>query len=163
MRLALQHEFVFVSKEKGELTSSGSFWMERLFQYKNEASVRECAILSDDIIVYIMGFLSWIPTYNPEPRRSEKEFGLHYTGITKIEKDGADVAIQLFRFLIAMFSLAPETIKLTGSFRWTEGEDDGEYEVLSFDRDLLCSQLETLVTLFKKVQKEEGYLLHFGV
>lgn len=58
MRLALQHEFVFVSKEKGELTSSESFWMERLFQYKNEASVRECVILSDDIIVYITDFLS---------------------------------------------------------------------------------------------------------
>lgn len=88
---------------------------------------------------------------------------MHYTGITKIEKDGADVAIPLFHSLIAMFSLAPVTIELTGSFGWTEGEDDGEYEKLSFDRDFLCSQLKSLVVLFKKVQKEEGYLLHFGI
>ncbi|CAI8975868.1 hypothetical protein EMIT079MI2_70018 [Bacillus sp. IT-79MI2] len=40
-------------------------------------------------------------------------------GITKIEKEGAEIAINLFRSLVNLFSLGPEKIELTGSFQWT--------------------------------------------
>ena len=92
-------------------------------------------------------------------------FGLDYLGVTKIEKEGANKAVNLFRSLIHLFSLAPETIELTGAFQWINGTDDtnGEYEKLFFNRDILCAQLRSLFTLFHKVKSEEGYILHFGI
>lgn len=161
--MALQHEFVFVSHEKGELSSKDFSWNDMEFSYKDGTAVEEYVILSDEFILYILDFLRWIPTYNPS--RRENGFGLHYHGITKIEKEGANIAVNLFRSLINLFSLAPETIELTGAFQWTYSTDDpnGEYEKLSFNRDILCAQLQSLVTLFYKVRSEKGYILHFGI
>ncbi|WP_020061986.1 hypothetical protein [Bacillus sp. 123MFChir2] len=161
--MAMQHEFVFVSYEKGELSSEDLEWIEKSFFYKKSASEDDCVILSDEIVVYLLDFFNWLPTHIPP--KKETGFGLHYHGITKIEKEGANIAVNVFRSLIHLFSLAPETIELTGSFQWTCGTDDtnGEYEKLSFNRDILCVQLQSLVTLFYKVKSEEGYILHFGI
>lgn len=158
--MAMQHEFIFVSHEKGELSSEDFSWNNRGFSYKDGTAVEEYVILSDEFILYILDFLRWIPTYNPS--RRENGFGLHYHGIIKIEKEGANIAVNLFRSLIHLFSLAPETMELTGSFQWTDG-DDGEYEKLFFNRDTLCAELQSLVKLCYKVKCEEGYILHFGI
>lgn len=161
--MALQHEFVFVSNEKGESSSEDFFWNDKAFSYKDGTAVEECVILSDEFVMYVIDFLQWLPTYNPSRRKYE--FGINYYGITKIEKEGAKIAANLFQSLISLFSLAPEKIELTGSFQWQDGEniEDGEYEQLSFDRNVLCTELEQLVRLLQKVKQEEGYLLHFGV
>ncbi|MDM5189330.1 coproporphyrinogen III oxidase [Bacillus sp. DX4.1] len=160
--MALQHEFVFVSNEKGELSSEDFSWNNREFCYKDGTAVEECVILNDEIVLYVSDFLHWIPTYNPS--RREKGFGIHYYGITKIEKEGAKIAVDLFRSLISLFSLAPEKIELTGSFQWTSDcNTDGEYEKIFLKRDILCAELESLVKLCYKVKEGEGYLLHFGV
>ncbi|WP_459500063.1 coproporphyrinogen III oxidase [Bacillus sp. C1] len=160
--MALQHEFVFVPNEQGELGVEDFSWNDSAFFYKDGTIIEDCVILHDEIIMYISDFLYGIPTYNPSKR--EKGFGLHYYGITKIEKEGAEMAGKLFRSLIGLFSLAPENIKLTGSFQWTNGYDtDGEYERLMFDRDILCEKLESLVRLLHKVEEGKGYILHFGV
>jgi len=142
--VALQHEFVFVSNEKGELSSEDFSWHDREFFYKDGMVVEECVIFSDEIVLYVSDFLQWIPTYNPF--KKEKGFGIHYYGITKIEKEGAEIAINLFRSLVNLFSLGPEKIELTGSFQWTvECDTDGEYEHLVFNRDILCTELESLI------------------
>lgn len=160
--MALQHEFVFVSNEKGELNSEDFSWHDRQFFYKDGSVVEDCVILSDEIVLYVSDFLQWIPTY--DPFRKEKRFGLHYYGITKIENEGAEIAIDLFRSLANLFSLGPEKIELTGSFQWTvDCDTDGEYEQLIFNRDILCADLKSLVKLLHKVKEGEGYLLHFGV
>ncbi|KFN12676.1 hypothetical protein [Bacillus pseudomycoides] len=160
--MALQHEFVFVSNEKGELSSEGFSWHDREFFYKDGTVVEECVIFSDEIVLYVSDFLQWIPTYNPF--KKEKGFGIHYYGITKIEKEGAEIAINLFRSLVNLFSLGPEKIELTGSFQWTvECDTDGEYEHFSFNRDILCTELESLIRLLYKVEAGEGHLLHFGI
>ncbi|PEA53611.1 coproporphyrinogen III oxidase [Bacillus pseudomycoides] len=161
--MALQHEFVFVSNEKEELSSKDLDWIEKSFCYKKRALAEDCVILSDEIVVYLLDFFNWLPTHIPP--KKETGFGLHYYGITKIEKEGADIAVNLFRSLIHLFSLAPETIELTGSFQWTFGTEDtnGKYEKLFFNRDILCAQLQSLVMLFHKVKCEEGYILHFGI
>nr|WP_240517532.1 coproporphyrinogen III oxidase [Bacillus pseudomycoides] len=142
--MALQHEFVFVSNEKGELSSEDFSWHDREFFYKDVMVVEECVIFSDEIVLYVSDFSQWIPTYNPF--KKEKGFGIHYYGITKIEKEGAEIAINLFRSLVNLFSLGPEKIELTGSFQWTvECDTDGEYEHLVFNRDILCTELESLI------------------
>ncbi|MDC2864515.1 coproporphyrinogen III oxidase [Bacillus sp. BP-3] len=158
--MALQHEFIFVSKEKGELRTEDFSWNDREFSYKDGTAVEEYVILSDEFILYIMDFLCWLPTYNPS--RGENGFGINYYGITKIEKEGAETAENLFRSLMSLFSVAPETIELTGAFQWTD-DTDGDYEKMFFDRDILCAQLQSLVKLFHKVKSEEGYILHFGI
>ncbi|EOP51625.1 hypothetical protein IIW_02380 [Bacillus cereus VD136] len=74
--MALQHEFVFVSNEKGELSSEDFSWHDREFFYKDGMVVEECVIFSDEIVLYVSDFLQWIPTYNPF--KKEKGFGIHY-------------------------------------------------------------------------------------
>ncbi|MDM5155808.1 coproporphyrinogen III oxidase [Bacillus sp. DX1.1] len=160
--MALQHEFVFVSHEKRELSFEDFDWIAKSFGYKKDAAVEDCVILSDEIVLYLLDFLNWLPTYIPAKR--EKGFGIHYYGITKFEKEGAEKAIDLYQSLISIFSLAPEKIELTGSFQWTSDcNTDGEYEKIFLNRDILCAELESLVKLCYKVKEGEGYLLHFGV
>ncbi|GAB6442268.1 MULTISPECIES: coproporphyrinogen III oxidase [Bacillus] len=108
--------------------------------------------MSDEIIVYLLDFIHWIPVYYPAKRA--EGFGIHYNGITKIGQQGAVIAEQLFCSLISMFSLAPETIELTGQFQWGNDKNtDGEYERYVFDRDKLCQDLQSFIHLLHKVKK----------
>ncbi|KFM99199.1 coproporphyrinogen III oxidase [Bacillus clarus] len=161
--MALQHEFVFVSNDKEVLDFEGMDWIETSFLYKKEAKIEECVVLSDEVIVYLLDFIHWMPTYILAKR--EEGFGIHYYGITKIEQKGAAVAEQLFCLLVSMVSLTPETIELTGSsYQWEdENITDGEYEKYVFDRDTLCLELESFIRLLRRVKGGEGYILHFGI
>ncbi|PEC23130.1 coproporphyrinogen III oxidase [Bacillus cereus] len=160
--MALQHEFVFVSYEKKGLDLKGVNWIEDCFLYKEEATIDECVVLSDEIIIYLLDFIHWIPVYHPATRA--EGFGIHYYGITKIEQKGAVVAEQLFCLLVSMFSLAPETIELTGRFQWeNDNNTDGEYERYVINRDKLCRELEFFIRLLRRVKKGEGYILHYGI
>ncbi len=160
--LALQHEFVFVSNEKNGLDFIGIDWIELCFLYKEEATIDECVVLSDELIVYLLDFTHWIPTYYPAKRA--EGFGIHYYGITKIEQQGAVIAEQLFCSLVNMFSLAPETIELTGQFQWeNDNNTDGEYERYVFARDKLCQDLNSFIRLLCRVKNGEGYILHYGI
>ncbi|MED3124614.1 coproporphyrinogen III oxidase [Bacillus wiedmannii] len=159
--MALQHEFVFVSNEK-RLDFKGIDWIELCFLYKEEATIDECIVLSDELIVYLLDFIHWIPVYYPAKRA--EGFGIHYYGITKIEQQGAVIAEQLFCSLVNMFSLAPETIELAGQFRWENDDStDGEYERYVFDRDGLCRDLNSFIHLLRRVKNGEGYILHYGI
>ncbi|WP_433772405.1 coproporphyrinogen III oxidase [Bacillus wiedmannii] len=158
--MALQHEFVFVSYEKKGLDLKGVNWIEDCFLYKEEATIDESVVLSDEIIVYLLDFIHWIPVYYPAKRA--EGFGIHYYGITKIEQKGAVVAEQLFCLLVSMFSLAPETIELTGPFQWeNDNRTDGEYERYVFDRDKLCLELESFIHLLHRVKKGIFCILEF--
>ncbi|MDH4423903.1 coproporphyrinogen III oxidase [Bacillus cereus] len=140
----------------------GVNWIEDCFLYKEEATIEECVVLSDELIVYLLDVIHWIPVYYPAKRA--EGFGIHYYGITKIEQKGAVVAEQLFSLLISMFSLAPETIELTGQFQW-ENENDtaGKYEKYVFNRDTLCLEIESFIRLLRRVKNAEGYILHYGI
>ncbi|GAB6455527.1 hypothetical protein bcgnr5390_58710 [Bacillus luti] len=61
-----------------------------------------------------------------------------------------------------MFSLAPETIELTGQFQW-ENDTSGEYEKYVFDRDTLCLEIESFICLLRRVKNGEGYVLRYGI
>lgn len=87
--LTLQHEFVFISNEK-RLDFKDVDWIEFCFLYKEEATIDECIVLSDELIVYLLDFIQWIPVYYPAKRA--EGFGIHYYGITKIEQQGAVIA-----------------------------------------------------------------------
>ncbi|KAB2460664.1 coproporphyrinogen III oxidase [Bacillus sp. CH126_4D] len=159
--MALQHEFVFVSNEK-RLDFKGIDWIELCFLYKKEATIDECVVLSDELIVYLLDFIHWIPTYYPAKR--EEGFGIHYYGITKIEQQGAVIAEQLFGSLVSMFSLAPEIIELTGQFQWeNDNNTDGEYERYVFNRDKVCQDLQSFIRLLRRVKNGEGYIVHYGI
>ncbi|HDR4422953.1 TPA: coproporphyrinogen III oxidase [Bacillus cereus] len=159
--MALQHEFVFVSNEK-RLDFKCMDWIELCFLYKEEATIDECVVLSDELIVYLLDFIHWIPTYYPAKRA--EGFGIHYYGITKIEQQGAVIAEQLFCSLVNMFSLAPETIELTGQFQWENDKNtDGEYERYVLDREKLCQGLQSFIHLLGRVKNGEGYILHYGI
>jgi len=74
------------------------------------------------------------------------------------------IAEQLFCSLVSMFSLAPETIELTGRFQWeNDCKTDGEYERYVFDRDKLCQDLKSFIRLLRRVKNGEGYILHYGI
>ncbi|HDX9631790.1 TPA: coproporphyrinogen III oxidase [Bacillus cereus] len=159
--MALQHEFVFISNEK-RLDFKEVDWIELCFLYKEEATIDECIVLSDELIVYLLDFIHWVPVYYPAKRA--EGFGIHYYGITKIEQQGAVIAEQLFCSLVSIFSLAPETIELTGQFQWgNDNNTDGEYERYVFDRDKLCQDLQSFIHLLRRVKNGEGYILHYGI
>ncbi|WP_257127513.1 coproporphyrinogen III oxidase [Bacillus sp. AFS094611] len=137
-------------------------WIDLCFLYKEEATIDECVVLSDELIVYLLDFIHWIPTYYPAKRA--EGFGIHYYGITKIEQRGAVIAEQLFCSLVSMFSLAPEIIELTGQFQWENGNNtDGEYERYVFNRDKLSQDLQSFICLLRRVKNGEGYILHYGI
>ncbi|MFJ8524524.1 coproporphyrinogen III oxidase [Bacillus cereus] len=159
--MALQHEFVFISNEK-RWDFKEVDWIELCFLYKEEATIDECIVLSDELIVYLLDFIHWVPVYYPAKRA--EGFGIHYYGITKIEQQGAVIAEQLFCSLVSIFSLAPETIELTGQFQWeNDNNTDGEYERYVFDRDKLCQDLQSFIHLLRRVKNGEGYILHYGI
>lgn len=69
-----------------KLDFKGIDWIELCFLYKEEATIDECVVLSDKLIVYLLDFIHWIPTYYPAKRA--EGFGVHYYSITKIEQNG---------------------------------------------------------------------------
>ncbi|KRE34364.1 hypothetical protein [Paenibacillus sp. Soil522] len=79
--------------------------------------------LSDDIIQYMMDFLNWMPSYNPETK--ESGHGLAYHGLTVIHKTGAEKLIRVLDKWLKLIDEAPDTFSYRGDIIWKE-EENGE-------------------------------------
>jgi hypothetical protein len=73
--MSLTHEFFLVNSEF-ELKDRYEWYRTNRYTWGDKA------VLSDDIILYMMDFLNWIPSYNPETK--ENGNGLNYHGLTVI-------------------------------------------------------------------------------
>lgn len=111
----LTHEFFLISSD---FEFNDRYEWYRTNRYKWEEQVE----LSDDIIQYMMDFLAWVPSYNPETK--EYGNGLNYYGVTVIHKLGAEKPIRVFDKLLKLineeeilFGEKRRMAKVTGSRR----------------------------------------------
>jgi hypothetical protein len=164
--MALTHEFILIPEDTDPL-----FYLQKLhWNESGDVSINEdsdiygLVKISDDVILYIMDSLNWIPTFNPSTRK--KGYGLNYYGITVIkymeDHDGATVAQNIFNSWAELFSHAPETITLKGEFMWEE-DGHGEYEKISINRDEIVASLRTLASFAEQAIRDNKQVLHCGI
>jgi len=151
--MALEHEFYLISQD----TDIREYW-----QYTHdERTYVDCVVLHDDLILYIIDSLKWIPTKNPGIR-TVQGYGINYHGITLFDKQSAIPLRNVFTAWRDLFKNAPEIMKLTGSFVWSENEE-GEYERLILDRNNVLMQLERMIAMAEKLSDGEYYIYHCGI
>ncbi|NUF33095.1 hypothetical protein HUN19_03790 [Acinetobacter oleivorans] len=155
---------------------------------KNEFSYEDCCELAgkisydvsidDDLILYFMDYLKWLPTYSPLLKI--RMHGLDYHAMTIIDIQGATEALILFSSLVNILKLAPNVLKLTGAYTFMYADDDmidpnekvdrilketAGYEKIMLYKSKVIQQFEILAELMRKVIDSNNtlYVLHFGV
>jgi len=160
----LNHDFLLLSCEEHPIEQ----WQRC---YNNPAAIK----IHNDVLEYMSDTLKWIPTYNPATKQPHN--GLCWSGPTIIRESVAELAANLFRLWVELFSRGPEELLLTGQFGWQVENDpdkDGfervvpntaEYERLVLSRDPLIAKLRTLVSYAVHVHQGNGthYVLHLGI
>ncbi|MCE4049337.1 MULTISPECIES: hypothetical protein [Bacillaceae] len=152
--MALEHEFYLIPKTAN---------IQEYWQYTHEErTYLDCVVLHDDLILYIMDSLKWIPTKNPGIRNMPAGYGINYHGLTLFDNQSAITLRNVFSAWRDLFENAPKVMKLTGSFVWSDKEE-GEYERLILNRNLVIMQLERMITMAEKLLDGEVYIYHSGI
>lgn len=155
---------------------------------KNEFSYEDCCELAgkisydvsidDDLILYFMDYLKWLPTYSPLLKI--RMHGLDYHAMTIIDIEGATEALILFSSLVNILKLAPNILKLTGAYTYVQADDNvidpnekvdrifretAGYEKIVMQKSEVIRQFEILAELMRKVIDSNNalYVLHFGI
>ena len=121
--------------------------------------------ISDDLLFCVADPLRWVPCYNPSTR--ENHYGLNYSGITLIKKEGAEIAAKIFNAWINLFCLGPEILSLRGMFVYDDevnAPGDEAYERITIKRDIFLKILQSLAEMASQVVESNGeyYILHSG-
>jgi hypothetical protein len=122
--------------------------------------------LDDDLFNYMYDTLKIIPSINPANPNEWPGCGLNHYGPTVINKDGANIARQVFDCWDKLFSLHPERIELNiGPMTLNYDTDDEEdvLQIVEYDRESLLAKLRGIVDYAKKAGTGEYYMLHLGV
>lgn len=151
--MALTHEFVLIERKKIDEPSYYLF-TEGMDQVE----------IHDDLILYIMDSLRWIPTSNAAIRSAPLDFGLYVHGVTLIQNEGARLLRDICLGWAALFSHAPEEIVLTGLYTEVEGTE-GFYEKITVSKESIIQDLTSLATLADQAasQSEHYCILHKGI
>ncbi|WP_433848060.1 hypothetical protein [Acinetobacter proteolyticus] len=155
---------------------------------KNEFSYEDCCELAgkisydvsidDDLILYFIDYLRWLPTYSPLLKI--RMHGLDYHAMTIIDIEGANEALILFSSLVNIFKLAPNVLKLTGAYTFMYADDDiidpnkkvdrilketAGYEKIIMQKSEVIRQFEILTGLMQKIidSEKDLYVLHVGI
>lgn len=155
--MSLSHEFFLIPNE--ENIKSRSDWY-----YHNRYSWKDKVELSDEIIYFMMDFINWIQTFNPETKQQGN--GLNYYGVTYIYNVEANKLLSIVNILISLFNVAPDVFSLRGQTVWNEddtGEGYWERTRNSLNKTSIMNQLEHLKELLTKVTENYGYLMHYGI
>jgi len=152
--MALEHEFYLVPKTTDI--------QEYLQHSHDERTFLDYVVLHDDLILYIIDSLQWIPSKNPGKRAVPADYGINYHGLTLFDKQSAIPLRNVFSAWRNLFENAPKIMKLTGSFVRSDNEE-GEYERLILDRDRVIIQLESIIAMAEKLTEGEYYIFHYGI
>ncbi|MDF0553499.1 Coagulation factor 5/8 type-like protein [Kamptonema sp. UHCC 0994] len=123
--------------------------------------------LHDDFIHYVNDTLKWVSTLNPDNPKEWQSYGLNLYGVTIINKQGAEVFHHVVESWAKLFSKAPAKLQLRG--HWMLGideegvENEGDYEQLEFDRDVVVKKLITLANYADKTWSGDFFILHLGI
>jgi hypothetical protein len=152
--MALEHEFYLIP----QTTDIREYWQLT----HDERTFLDCVVLHDDLILYIIDSLKWIPSKNPGIRTVPEGHGINYHGLTLFDKQSAITLRNIFSAWKNLFENAPMIMKLTGSFVWSDNEE-GEYERLILDRDRVIKQLESIIAMSEELLDGEYYIYHCGI
>jgi hypothetical protein len=121
--------------------------------------------VDDDLVLYMLDTLQWIPTVNPANPAAWRGRGLNYWGPTVINRAGAGKAASLFRLWAALLQEGPEDVELTGGYEWAEGTavSEGRYAVVTAKRDAVVRSFHAIAGYAEQAASGEFYVLHFGV
>lgn len=155
---------------------------------KNEFSYDDCCDLiggisfdvsiHDDLILYFMDYLKWLPTYSPLLKK--RIYGLDYHAMTIMDVEGATEALILFSSLVNILKLSPNVLTLTGIYTFVQVYDDvidpnknvdrilretAGYEKIIMQKRVVIQQFEILSELIQKVIDSNNslYVLHLGI
>lgn len=166
--MALVHDFVLLNKNE--------------FSYDNccelSDKVSYDVSIDDDLILYFMDYLKWLPTYSPLLKI--RMHGLDYHAMTIIDIEGATEALILFSSLVNILKLAPNILRLTGAYTYVHADDNvidpnekvdrifretAGYEKIVMQKSEVIRQFEILAELMRKVIDSNNtlYVLHFGI
>ncbi|VTR97786.1 Coagulation factor 5/8 type-like protein [Tuwongella immobilis] len=150
----LMHEFLL-------LPESGHDYSD----YLNYLHAPNARVLHDDIVLYLMDTLRWVPSINPANPKHWSGFGLNYDGPTIITKSGAAKAERIFRLWAALLQEGPDTLELTGGFEWAADapSSSGQYAVITATRNSVVECLTDIADFAEKASTGRAYLLHLGI
>jgi hypothetical protein len=149
--VGLKHEFYLIP-DTTELTDFNII--------KN--NIIDRVVINDDVILYILDSLYWIPSKKPSSRKHSIGKGLNYYGITLFDKQSSEALVGVFSAWKSLFKNAPEVIELTGNFVISNGEE-GEYEKIMVIREELITQLDMIISMSRLLADGNYYLYHCGI
>lgn len=152
--MGLEHEFLLVQ----EPLQTTEVWLLR----ENVKVIVEL-VIHDEIILYILDSLEWIPRKNPAKEGNPSSQGLHYHGITLFDEQSADSLTGIFTAWKNLFEHAPSTFVLTGNFIYGETEEAGEYERIPINRDEIVRQFEKMISMADQLATGRYSLYHLGI
>jgi len=117
-------------------------------------------ILSDQLIMYLMDTMKWIPSFNLA--KSKSDYGINYHGITLFKEEGLKKLYKIINAWIVMFSNASEHIELKGSFMFND-DNEGYYEKILYEKNDLLILFNSFKNLIKKAINLKMFLIHFGI
>ena len=118
--------------------------------------------IDDNLIQYFIDCFEWIETKNPENEEVTGDKGLNYYGDTEIPLGSIGVLKNIAESILQLFSNAPNTIVLTGSYYEDETGHSG-YEKIKYLREEILSQIEELYNLCIIAEKMKENIYHSGL
>lgn len=121
--------------------------------------------LDDDIVLYMLDTLKWVPTVNPANPSEWCGFGLNYHGPTVINQTGASKAAKLFRLWSSLLQEGPENLELSGLFDFTDNDPTrlSGRPMFTASRELVVKTLIEIANIAEKASSGRYYLLHLGI
>jgi hypothetical protein len=155
--MALNHEFFFLPNDL--------YLNDRIeWYYHNRNTWKNKIELSDDIVSYLIDFLNWVPTYNPETKI--EGFGLNYYGVTLIYNEGSMKLLKILESWSSLIHEAPDIINFKGPTVWREEEDGDTYweETRNkISKTVYLIEIQKLINFAEQSSNNNGYIMHYGI
>lgn len=148
------HEFMLLTEKNGTYAD-----------YMQHFNDPKALTVNDDLVLYMMDTMRWIPSINPSNPNEWSGFGLNYYGPTVINRTGAGKAARIFRLWVSMFQEGPSELKLTGTYEWLEDDHStiGRFPKIKLSRDSVIKTVNDLAALAETAVSGQFYVLHMGV
>ncbi|SDG36791.1 hypothetical protein SAMN04488542_13832 [Fontibacillus panacisegetis] len=153
--MPLIHEFLVFPKTGFELNQIVRNDNGRID--KTKSGLDYLVEIDDDLFQYFSDTLNWIPT-------ESANYGFNYYGLTEIHSVGATKLKKVIKGWFDIFESAPDIVKLTGNYTWSENINEGKYEKIYKRKDDVLKVLFELMILCNIVEENnEKFLLHMGI
>ncbi|NEW09926.1 hypothetical protein GK047_29010 [Paenibacillus sp. SYP-B3998] len=154
--MGLIHDFILLTRD--EIDRGINY-----YDFSRQVNHERVVHLSDDIIGYIQDTLNWVTTFNPSINKYQ--FGLNYFGVSYIDKQGVGPFSNILKAWLLLFTQAPDLMKLTGNFTYSEDEDEskGHYEKLYLRKHELIVEFNRLIEFCDCIEKDNYAIIYLGI